>query len=363
MIEVNGELMSKDKAIAKIDTGLIISCDPEQLPLFLLRTKDFEQWLQDRAIDSHRTNSRILKRALRLATDDDAELVLNVHAATITDTYWFREDGSSLTYDDIRFKANYFDKLALTGDPDSFNLEYSSTPELTNIGSFEKCWRLEDGKWWMVKQGNDLERFSELFIAKLGYALGFPMAEYYAENGTVLSPDFTNGASVNYESAHGIVGDDEDYKLNFDAFSKLSPALAKQYLEIIYLDAICFNMDRHTRNYGILRDVETGAILGMAPNFDNNIALFARGIPKGITRENDRLVFLFCDFLKKDKKALEQAAKLPVPTEDMIKLCTQGITLPVDLETLTAFIMNGSNRIQAMLSASAENKETSEIVK
>ncbi|MCL2044881.1 MAG: hypothetical protein FWG88_00660 [Oscillospiraceae bacterium] len=349
MIEVNGELMSKDKAIAEISNGLIIGYDPELLPLFLLRTKDFEGWLQGRAIDMHRTNSRILKRALRLTTDDDAELVLKVHAATITDTYWFRENGSSLSYDDVRFKANYFDKLALNGDPDSFNLEYSPTPELTNIGSFEKCWRLEDGKWWMVKQGNNLERFSELFIARLGQALGFSMAEYYAENGTVKSPDFTDGASVNYESAHGIVGDDEDYKLNFDAFMELSPILAKQYLEIIYLDTICFNMDRHTRNYGILRDVETGDILGMAPNFDNNIALFARGVPKEIARNNDRLILLYSDLLRTDKQAFEQTRTLPVPTVDMIKLCTQDITLPVDIETLTAFLMNGSNHIQAML--------------
>ena len=178
------------------------------------------------------------------------------------------------------------------------------------------------------------------------------MAEYYAENGTVKSPDFTDGASVNYEPAHGIVGDDEDYMLNLAAFRELSPILAKQYLEIIYLDTICFNMDRHTRNYGILRDVETGAILGMAPNFDNNIALFSRGIPKGIARENDRLIFLYCDLLRTDKQAFEQAKTLPVPTADMIKLCTQGITLPVDIEILTAFIMNGSKHIQNTLERS-----------
>jgi len=154
----------------------------------------------------------IFKKALRLTGTDDAELVLKVNAVTITDAYWFRENGSSLRYEDVRFRINMFDRLALSGDPDSFNQPYSPTPELTNIGSFEKCWRLEDGRWWMVKQGNDLERFTELFICGMGKALGFSMAEYLKENGTIKSPDFTNGASVNYEAAEGIVGEDEDHR-------------------------------------------------------------------------------------------------------------------------------------------------------
>lgn len=56
-------------------------------------------------------------------------------------------------YEDIRFKENYFSELALRGDPDSFSNRPSRTPELTNIGSFEKCWKLIDGEWWMYKSG------------------------------------------------------------------------------------------------------------------------------------------------------------------------------------------------------------------
>ena len=226
MVKLNGEIMSRDKIIAKVRDGLIIESDMALLPLFLKRTGDVASWLADRAIDAHRTNSRLLKKVLRLTSADDVEVVLRVNAATITDTYWFRQDGSDLQYDDVRFKANYFDKLALRGDPDSFNQPYSPTPELTNIGSFEKCWRLVDDEWLMIKQGNDLERFSELFICRLGQALGFSVAEYMPENGTIRSPDFTDGASVNYESACGIIGDDDDYFVNFAALWKLAPEMA-----------------------------------------------------------------------------------------------------------------------------------------
>jgi len=346
VIGINGEIMSKDKVVASVCDGLIVASDSALLPLYLKRTGDVERWLAGRAIDDHRTNSRLLKKALRLTHAEDVEVVLRVNAATITDTYWFREEGSGLKYEDVRFKANCFDKLALRGDPDSFNQPYSPTPELTNIGSFEKCWRLTDGQWWIIKQGNNLERFSELFIYKLGQTLGFPMAEYLQEDGTIMSPDFTCGASVNYESAEGIVGNDEDYVINFDAFWNLSPDIAEQYLQIIYLDTLCFNMDRHTKNYGIIRDVETGAVLSMAPNFDNNVALFARGIPQNLERTGDKLVSLFCDLLIQDGRALGIVGRFPVPDRTIIEDCAKQVSIPVQSDKLCAFIMNGSRSIQ-----------------
>ena len=346
MVKLNGEIMSRDKVIAMVRDGIITESDTALLPLFLKRSGDVAGWLTNRAIDAHRTNSRLLKKALRLTAADDIEVVLKVNAATITDTYWFRQGGSGLMYEDVRFKVNYFDKLALRGDPDSFNQPYSPTPELTNIGSFEKCWQLMDDRWFMIKQGNYLERFSELFIFRLGQALGFSMAEYQPENGTIRSPDFTDGAFVNFESADGIVGDDEDYAVNFEAFWKLSPELAEQYLQIIYLDTLCFNMDRHTKNYGVLRDVETGAVLRMAPNFDNNVALFARGIPENLKRTNDKLVSLFCDLLERDNRALEIVEKFPVPDRNMIMRSAEQITMQIDQEILCVYIMNGNGHVQ-----------------
>ena len=350
-MRIDGEIKSKNRTVASVSGGLLTNTNNVLLPLYLKRTGDIEGWLRGRAIDAHRTNSRLLKKALRLAAASDVEITLKVHAATITDTYWFKESGSSLTYEDVRFNANFFDKLALLGNPDSFNLPYSPTPELTNIGSFEKCWRLENGSWWMVKQGNDLERFSELFICRLGQELGFPMANYISENETIVSPDFTSGAAVNYEAAEGIVGDDEDYSVNFEALWNLSPDLVEQYMQIIYMDTLCFNMDRHTKNYGVLRDVENGQILRMAPNFDNNIALFALGVPTDLDRANDKLISLYCEFFEQDNRAFEIAKRLPAPDRKQIEACIDPIALPIDADILLRFVLRGSERIQERISA------------
>ena len=160
--------MSEDKVIATVKNGEITDCNETLLPLYLKRTKNLEGWLASRAIDTHRTNSRLLKKALRLRTADDAQIALAVNAATVTDRYWFRPEESTAVYEDIRFKENYFDSLALRGDPNGFSHKPSRTPELTNTGSYEKCWRLIDGAWWMYKSGTPNEYFSELFISRLG---------------------------------------------------------------------------------------------------------------------------------------------------------------------------------------------------
>ena len=157
MQNITGTLMSEDCVIATVKNGVITDADERLLPLYLKRTGNIEGWLASRAIDSHRTNSRLLKRAVRLRTTDDIATALAVNSATVTDRYWFKPEGSSAVYEDIRFKENYFAELALRGDPDSFSRKPSRTPELTNTGSFEKCWKLIDGEWGMYKSGNKEE--------------------------------------------------------------------------------------------------------------------------------------------------------------------------------------------------------------
>lgn len=301
---LNGTLMSGDIPVAEIRQGLVIPLDKTRMPLYLLDHDDILGWLEERAIDRHRTNSRILKKVLRLSDSSDLAAVLHSHGAAITDDYWFRgESEPDLTWRNVRFSADSFAEIALTGSFSSYSREFTpeelktGTPELTNIGSYEKCWRIENGAWWLYKNENELERFSELFIAALGKALGFSMAEYRESGNYVKTRDFTEGR-MNFEPASAIVGDNEDYVLNYERLTALKPSLSKEYLDILFMDALCFNMDRHTKNYGILRDRATGDVLCMAPNFDNNIALISRGYGSDPTRTSPLLIDEFLDLLK-----------------------------------------------------------------
>ncbi len=157
-------IMNRDEVVAKWQDNNLEILDNNLLPIYFRKYNDVEKWLETRAIDCHRANSRLLKKALRLTEKDDVSTVVFVNAVTITDSYWIKPLDSDLTYDDVRFDNDYFASLALTGSYDSFNRvansKQSKTPELTNIGSFEKCWKLTDGKWWMHKKANHEEMFS-----------------------------------------------------------------------------------------------------------------------------------------------------------------------------------------------------------
>lgn len=316
------------------------------LPLYLDLTGNVQKWLETRAIDSHRANSRLLKKALRLTERDDIGSVLSVNAATITDNYWIKPIDSDLRYSDVRFNNDYFANLALTGNYDSFNRaannKNSRTPELTNTGSFEKCWKLINGEWWMYKKANHEEMFSELFIYQLGIELAFNMAEYKRGKGIIKTKDFTDNAMVNFEPAFNFMNDNEDYIATVNALRDLCPNCIEDYVKMLFLDTVCANPDRHTFNFGILRDTETGDVLGLAPNFDNNMALISKGYPKNIKRKNDLLVRLFNELLEYDSRLKQY---IPSLTEEMVLKTIKSVGMRVKSKEIAEFIMNGYKQI------------------
>lgn len=75
------------------------------------------------------------------------------------------------------------------------------------------------------------------------------------------------------------------------------------------MDALVFNMDRHTQNFGVLREQETGRIISTAPNFDNNMALISRGYVRNPEAVPNLLVSLFGELLEK-RQIVYQAPRL-----------------------------------------------------
>lgn len=340
------EILSGNVVTAVWQNNTLTVLNPELLPLYLRRVSNAELWLETRAIDSHRPNSRLLKKALRLAERDDISTVIHVYGATITDNYWIRPIGSAMTYDDVRFSDDYFSALALNGTYDSFNRATSSgrskTPELTNIGSFEKCWKLRDGKWWMYKRASHDEMFSELFVYMLGSALGMNMASYERGDGYIKSLDFTDGASVNFEPASAFMGDNDEYTDVVAELQKICPQATHDYIRMIFLDTICANPDRHTNNFGLLRDTETGNFIGFAPNFDNNMALISRGYPS-VSGANDVLVMLFNDLLDEYPEYREL---IPEIGEELIRETISRVGMRVRTHDVIDIIMSRYKAIE-----------------
>ena len=346
MNDNNFYILSGNNIVAEWEENELKIINEQLLPLFLKRVANAELWLETRAIDSHRSNSRLLKKALRLKERDDLATVIKVNAVTITDNYWIKPPDSGLTYQDVRFTDDYFSVLALKGSYSSFNRVSNSkrtkTPELTNIGSFEKCWKLVNGKWWMYKSATHDEMFSELFIYHLGKESGINMAVYKRGDKCIKSLDFTDNASVNFEPAFAFMGDNEDYEDVFAKLEELCPQARTDFVKMIFLDTIAANPDRHTANFGLLRDINTGELIGFAPLFDHNLALIARGYPKAPTK-NDILIRLFNDFISNHSEYKDQ---LPTVTETLLQNVLKTVNMKVRGKELIDLIMKRYALIQ-----------------
>ena len=115
---------------------------------------------------------------------------------------------------------------------------------------------------------------------------------------------------------------------------------------MIFMDTIAANPDRHTFNFGLLRDTETGKIISLAPNFDNNMALIARDYPKNIQRKKDVLIDCFNALMEFDS-SLKQY--IPSLSEKDIKAVLKKVNMKVKTDTVIRFIMNGYNQIDGVI--------------
>ena len=67
-----------------------------------------------------------------------------------------------------------------------------------------------------------------------------------------------------------------DFELTLAYFAELGDEAVEHFKSMAVFDSIIANTDRHSGNFGVLRDNRTGEILGMAPLFDHNVSLFSR---------------------------------------------------------------------------------------
>lgn len=284
---LNGYLMHKDNLVAKIEnTELLEVLNKDLLPIIMINENlgSFDAWLQTRVIDTHRTNSRQIRRRLSVKSEVPKEIVIKARAISITDSYWLKWDNEDITYSQVRSRlSDGLNTIALYGNIDKIDFSHLDiTPELTNIGSFEKCWKLIDGHWYMIKKGSYKENFAEVLISNIAIHLGFNAVKYEAidEGKLVKCQDFTNSGEVDFEPMFSFVRDYWDIDTSIEIINELG--YIEDFLNITFIDALCYNIDRHTFNFGIL--IKDGEPIGLAPNFDNNLGLSGVLNDKGLEK-------------------------------------------------------------------------------
>ncbi|MNL91341.1 hypothetical protein D3C81_10740 [compost metagenome] len=239
-----------------------------------------QDWLSKRSIDMTRTFARLLMKNMHLGLSEH-EVVLFNKALTLTDFLWVSDDSNS-KYKDVDLRNKSFNKAIVDTTLSGIErrIEREPNPELTNIGSFNKAWiKIENTReWWLYKRGTKKQIYAELFTYYLGKQLGLDMAIYRRDSSFIASLNFTDNTKYlehysTFRYRYNNISLNEEVVYN--NFKITNVKLAEKYLNILLLDAIMCNPDRHEYNFGVLKSAKTGEVIDLAPNYDNNLAFGA----------------------------------------------------------------------------------------
>lgn len=257
---------------------------PELLPMQLVgATADgFALWLQSRSIDLNTLRHRQLAYALTGSRDRIAVAIAS-NMFSISDTFTCFPDGEFVPRKmlcDPSGQNAVCDFILISSDT-SLRRANIVTPNASTDGSFPKTWRLENGVWWLYKlQAPEAVR-SEYEISAALRRAGLDAAEYEAtseSDACIRSKNFVAEGEFfePYESLRYMFSNrSDDESVVYENIASLGDTFAAQWRQILLSDALFQNTDRHMRNFGVIRSAHTGAILRLAPNFDNNQAYLA----------------------------------------------------------------------------------------
>ncbi len=306
-MELTGYVMSGDQVVAEFNKGQLVDLDESLAPLIIKRTHNLVAFLSSRVLDTSRTNARLLKRVLDIHGDDEYLIALKNHATSLTDNYWFRNKNSRLCYKDVCLESDIYNEVALKGELLYVPKVPKLSPQYSLLGSYEKCWKLIDHQWWMYKVGNKEERYSEYISSLISKKLNIPSVTYELVDNYIRCKNFAT--KYNFEPLSSLCGGDDSYEHVFNVLYELDKQLAKQYLVLIWFDALVNNVDRHNENIGFLRNKKNGKIISLAPNYDLNMSLFARN--PLLIKQKDGFINLYLRFIDKNEKVKELYKEIP----------------------------------------------------
>ena len=257
------------------------------LPLDFKPTPEgLSSWIRHRTIPKNRAfvNSILAKSGLNI--NRPMNVVAVSKGLSLNDSYWVVEENSNDTFE----KTNLYDNrlsavlasIAFTGYGSNIRSSLISSPEFTTNGMLPKCWRRIGGKIMLYKGGTSgfantgKEPYSEYYAYEVAKCLGFNAIEYNISKWKSLlcsTCELFTSKEVSYVPVGKIVT-----KGGIEAVRNYIENLGENYInkfnDMLVLDAIIYNTDRHFGNFGFLINSDTNEIIDFAPLFDHGNSLF-----------------------------------------------------------------------------------------
>ena len=247
-----------------------------------------KSWWMHRSIPISRSGIRKALEVLEMQTSQ--ELLTKCMGLSLSDQYWVRPHDSDLQWEDVNFFDNEFSENVgniLFGErPNSGTLNMLS-PEGASDGWLKKKWKIIDGKRCLVKGGSSFyqEPFNEVIayriskrlgIAHIPYTLSYEgknrmpvsVCEDFVKRDTELIPAGFISKVLPMEQG------ENKYAHFVRCCEHLGvPRVQESLDEMLVLDYLIGNQDRHAGNFGVLRDVKTLTYLGFSPIYDCGTSL------------------------------------------------------------------------------------------
>lgn len=243
------------------------------------------KWLKHRTIPKNRAYVHNFLSKCGLDVNRPINIINVSKGLSLNDCYWVVEEGFDGSFDDYNLYDNNFSQIlaliAFTGYGSSVHTSLASCPEFTTNGMLPKCWRRQRGSIRLYKGGTfgasntGNEPYSEFYayqvaeamnIDAIPYGLSKWKGELCSTCDLFTSKEFSFMPVGRVVAAGGMKGVREYYE-----------TLGKEFVaaldDMLVLDALIFNTDRHFGNFGFLVDNKTNKIVAPAPLFDHGNSL------------------------------------------------------------------------------------------
>lgn len=266
------------------------------MPNGIADRRELHEWWYGRAIPASRLG---LKEALeKLEVSTTAEMLGKSFGLNLSDQYWISPEEMDLDWNDINFFENDFSEdignilIGLTSDSDKIN--YMS-PDCASDGWLKKKWKIVDGDRVLFKAGSGShyqEPYNEVLATAIMKRLGIECAAYsltlIGDKPYSVCKDFIT-ADTELVTAHHIIksvkkpNNKSLYEHYVDCCKERGIADIQHTMnQMLTLDFIIVNEDRHLNNFGLIRNAETLEYLCAAPVYDSGTSMWFHTATKNI---------------------------------------------------------------------------------
>ena len=317
-------LMHADQPCAVIDpeSSILLSVvNPNEMPVGVWNENQmvmnmlYRNWLKARAIPKGRPG---MDKILAKLEKPLADAFLDFHGVSLTDSYWIKEKDSPLTWSDVNFHENGFYPVFGSIYAGNEEIPWLPSPDFVTDGVMEKFWMNVGNIPSLVKIdrrfGNTLTA-NEVFLSRLSESMDLkarPVSYQYGKIGDLpvcICPCFVQNSRTDFVSALQIAHGGTLSKGT--AFFR--QAFKEELEDMLFLDILVGNTDRHEKNYGLLK-TNGGEVF--APIFDSGSCLAYNADASDEKRPEIRLKYPFMD-ISRQEAAKELSGNRQVPDEHL----------------------------------------------